>query len=200
MKVQTDDDSLVWTEQRKRELLKTTVMTVTETECTASDGQKGNYIVMDARDWVIVIPVINTKFLMVKQWRHGEKALSIEFPGGVIETGEKPEKAAERELKEETGYTAKQLIHLGTMNPNPALMSNHVYIYIAEGLKKTADQQLDNDEYVHYLEKEQEEVLDKIGTKEYSHALMASAAALYMRYTMKQKSPTSTPATENNRR
>ncbi|MCK9171181.1 MAG: NUDIX hydrolase [Treponema sp.] len=187
MKVQNDDDALVWTEQCRKKLLKTAVMTVTETESTASDGQKGCYIVMDARDWVIVIPVIGTKFLMVKQWRHGEKALSIEFPGGVIETGEEPEKAAARELREETGYTSKRLIHLGTMNPNPALMSNHLHIYIAEELKKTAEQQLDNDEYVHYLEKEQEEVLDRIGTKEYPHALMASAAALYMRYKMKQK-------------
>ncbi|HAH62175.1 MAG TPA: NUDIX hydrolase [Treponema sp.] len=187
MKVQTDDSALVWTEKSRKQLLETAVMTVTETDSTASDGQEGRYIVMDAKDWVIVVPVAGTKFLMVKQWRHGEKALSIEFPGGVIETGEEPEKAAARELREETGYTAKHMIHLGTMNPNPALMSNHVHIFIAEGLEKTSAQQLDSDEYVHYMEKEQKEVLDKIGTKEYPHALMAAAAALYMRYKIKQK-------------
>lgn len=187
MKIQTDDSVLVWKENCRKLLLKTPVLTVTETESTAPDGQEGRYIVMDAKDWVIVIPVIGTKFLMVKQWRHGERNLSIEFPGGVIETGEEPEKAAKRELKEETGYTAKQMVHLGTMNPNPALMSNHVHIFLAAELEKTAGQQLDNDEYVHYMEKEQEEVLDKTGTKEYPHALMAAAAALYMRYKLKQK-------------
>jgi ADP-ribose pyrophosphatase len=187
METQTDDSTLVWTEKHKRQLLKTIVMTVTEIDSIASDGQKGKYIVMDAKDWVIVIPVIGTKFLMVKQWRHGEKALSIEFPGGVIETGEAPEKAAARELAEETGYTAKRMVCMGSMNPNPALMSNHVYIYIAEDLQKSTEQQLDSDEYVHYMEKEQKEVFSKIGTKEYPHALMASAAALYMQYAERQK-------------
>jgi NTP pyrophosphohydrolases including oxidative damage repair enzymes len=185
MNSQTDDSALVWTENRRQVLLKTVVMTVTETESTASDGQKGRYIVMDTKDWVIVIPVSGSKFLMVKQWRHGEKALSIEFPGGVIDSGESPEKAAARELVEETGYTAERLIHLGTMNPNPALMSNHVHVYAADGLKKTDTQHLDDDEYVHYLEKDQNEVLDNLGTPDYPHALMAAAAALYMRYRMK---------------
>ena len=176
----SNDSSLVWTEQSRRTLLTTPVMTVTETESTASDGQKGNYIVMDAKDWAIVIPCSGTKFLMVKQWRHGEKALSIEFPGGVIETGEAPEAAAARELKEETGYTAGKMTKLGSLNPNPALMSNHVHVFLAEDLHKTGSQQLDSDEYVHYMELEQTEVLDSLGSPLCQHALMSSAAALYM--------------------
>ena len=186
MTAQTDDSTLVWDEKSKKVLLKTVVMTVTETESVASDGKTGNYIVMDAKDWVIVIPVLGNRFLMVKQWRHGEKALSIEFPGGVAETDEEPEKAAARELKEETGYTANRIIHLGSMNPNPALMSNHVHVFAAEELKKTSDQHLDNDEYVHYMEIEQEKVFSGIGTKEF-HALMAAALALYMKYKGKQE-------------
>jgi ADP-ribose pyrophosphatase len=187
MTAQTDDSTLVWDEKSKKILLKTVVMTVTETESAASDGKTGNYIVMDAKDWVIVIPVLGNRFLMVKQWRHGEKALSIEFPGGVAETDEEPETAAARELKEETGYTANRIIHLGSMNPNPALMSNHVHIFAAEELKKTSDQNLDSDEYVHYMEIEQEKVFNGMGTKEFPHALMAAALALYMQYKGTQK-------------
>ena len=86
-----DDRSLAWKETARRELCKTPVFTVTERDSTGPDGQQGTYIVNEARDWVIVIPVIGDSFLMVKQWRHGERALSIEFPGGVIEPDEAPD-------------------------------------------------------------------------------------------------------------
>ncbi|MBR1722149.1 MAG: NUDIX hydrolase, partial [Treponema sp.] len=95
-------DKLEWKVQGERELLKTFVFTVKETTSISPDGKEGHYVVMDAPDWVIVIPEICGKFLMVKQWRHGNNSLSIEFPGGVINRGEKPEKAAAREMEEET--------------------------------------------------------------------------------------------------
>ncbi len=182
--MQNDEKTLIWTEGKKTTLLKTRVLDVTSIESTSSDGLKGDYVVMDAPDWVIVIPDAGDNFLMVKQWRHGERALSIEFPGGVIEANEAPEKAAARELKEETGFTAGKLVKLGTMNPNPALMSNHVHVFAAFDLHSTGQQHLDEDEYVHYLEVSKQEVYAKMGTKEYPHALMAAGLALYREYSV----------------
>ena len=127
---------------------------------------------MDAPDWVIVIPVLGEKFLMVRQWRHGNDSLSIEFPGVVINRNEKPEDAARRETEEETGYRAGKLTYLGCANPNPALMSNRVHFFAAEDLQDTGKQHLDEDEYVEYLQIPQKEVLEKIGSEEYPHALM----------------------------
>ena len=173
------DNELIWNETGKKELYKTPVFTVTERTSTGPDGQQGKFIVNECRDWVIVIPVKNDKFLMVKQWRHGEQQLSIEFPGGVIETGEPSEEGAKRELLEETGAIAGKMTLLGKMNPNPALFSNHVYIYCAEELTSKGKQQLDKDEFVHYFELDKKEVFAKVGTPEYPHALMASAVALY---------------------
>ena len=173
------DSELIWNENGKKELYKTPVFTVTERTSTGPDGQQGKFIVNECRDWVIVIPVKNDKFLMVKQWRHGEQQLSIEFPGGVIETGEPAEEGAKRELLEETGAIAGKMTLLGRMNPNPALFSNHVYIYCAEELTSKGSQQLDKDEFVHYFELDKKEVFAKVGTPEYPHALMASAVALY---------------------
>ena len=173
------DSNLVWTEGTQKELLKTVVFTVNEIESTAPDSSTGKYIVMDAPDWVIVIPEINGKFLMVKQWRHGNNSLSIEFPGGVINPGEKPEEAARRETEEETGYKAGKLTYLGCANPNPALMRNRVHFVAAENLTGSGIQHLDDDEFVEYMEIPVEEVYAKIGSPEYPHALMMSALLKY---------------------
>src|SRR5574344_1164607 len=186
-----DDRSLVWKEQSRKILLDTVVFKVTERTSISPDGSLGKYIVNEAKDWAIVIPVEKENFLMVRQWRHGEQKLSIEFPGGVIEEGESPEKAASRELMEETGCTAGKLTFLGSMNPNPALFSNHVFIYCAEQLSFSGKQKLDSDEYVHYEEKPQAEVSEKMGTGEYCHALMATALALYIHHCTKKSTPES---------
>lgn len=180
-----NDAALVWSEKGKRVILPTRVVTVTERDCVSFDGQEGKYIVLDAPDWVIVIPEVITEsgekhFLMVKQWRHGEKALSIEFPGGVAEAGERPEDAAARELKEETGAVAKRLIKLGMFNPNPAIMSNHVHIFLARDLLRTGEQSLDADERLAYLEMTADEVYSLTGCPACPHAIMASALALYL--------------------
>lgn len=181
-----NDAALLWTQGEPCPLLKTPVFTVKKVPSTSAEGVTGDYFVMDAPDWCIVIPDAKTGFLMVKQWRHGERALSIEFPGGVIERGEAPEKAAARELLEETGCKAGSLTYLGSMNPNPALMTNHTHVFVAENLENTGSQNLDEDEYVAAFEVPKSEVFEKMGTKEYPHALMTAALMLYRRYTDKQ--------------
>ncbi len=176
------DSNLIWKQGKKTELLRTPVMTVNSINSVSSQGVTGDYIVMDARDWVVVIPDDGENYLMVKQWRHGEGALSIEFPGGVIDDGEEPSCAARRELLEETGFEADELISLGTMNPNPALFSNHVHIFAVTKMHDTGKQSLDHDEFINYLKINKNEVFAKMGNSDYPHALMASALLRYMAY------------------
>lgn len=177
-----EDDKLKWKEGEPKPLLKTVVCTVTSRHNVSSDGVEGDYIIMDAPDWVIVIAEHNDNFLMVKQWRHGEGALSVEFPGGVIDAGEVPETAARRELEEETGYKAGKLIKLGRVNPNPALFSNHVHFYLAQDLTATGKQSLDEDEFINCMELSKEEVLEGMGTEAFPHAIMGMALSLYIKY------------------
>ncbi len=173
------DKKLLWKENGRKPLLQTPVLNVTQTESTSSDGLTGNYIVMEARDWVVVIPALDDDFIMVKQWRHGSSSLSVEFPGGVIESGENPETGAERELLEETGYKAGKLVHLGTMSPNPALFSNHVHFYAALELSDTGKQSLDSDEYLNAFKMPKSRVFSEMGSGLFQHALMAAALGLY---------------------
>lgn len=175
-----NDEKLIWTEKSSKDLLKTAVFDVTSRHSVSSDGLEGDYIVVNARDWAIVVPEDGDDFLMVKQWRHGEKALSVEFPGGVIDAGEEPEQAARRELLEETGCEAGIMTKLATFNPNPALFSNHVHVFLAQDLKQTSAQKLDEDEYVNFFKMPKSEVLEKMGTSEMPHGLMLSALGLYL--------------------
>ena len=179
-----DDEKLKWTQGQSKKLLDTCVFEVTSVDSCSAQGVRGDYIIMNARDWVIVIPRHDDNFLMVKQWRHGEKALSIEFPGGVIDRGEAPEAAARRELEEETGFKAGKLTKLGSVNPNPALFSNHLHVFLAEDLISTGQQHLDEDEFINYFEMPINEVLQGMGTEQFPHALMGTALAMYLKYTL----------------
>ena len=178
----TDDEKLKWKTLGEKHLLKTIVFDVNACENVSSTGLKGEYYVMKAPDWVITIPEKAGKFLMVKQWRHGEKSLSVEFPGGVIDAGEEPEAAAARELLEETGCKAGKLIKLGKVNPNPALFTNHLHIFLAENLEPTGKQDLDEDEMINCMELSKEEVLEGMGTDQFPHGLMATAMCLYLKH------------------
>lgn len=179
-----EDENLKWITGEKKSLLKTVVFDVTSSHNTSCAGEvSGDYIVLDARDWAIVIPETENKtFFMVKQWRHGSKSLSVEFPGGVIDEGEEPEAAARRELLEETGCVPGKLIKLGEVNPNPALFSNKVHVYLAEELSMTGTQNLDHDEFVNCMEVPVEQIFKDMGTDQFPHALMSTAMMFYLKY------------------
>jgi 8-oxo-dGTP pyrophosphatase MutT (NUDIX family) len=176
-----DDENLCWKTTDSKTILNTVVFDVTKNHNVSHNGIEGDYIVLKANDWVIVVPEVDDKLVMVKQWRHGEQNLSIEFPGGVIDKNEEPEKAALRELEEETGCKAQKLIKLGKINPNPALFSNHLHIFLAKDIIKTGVQHLDKDEFINTVELTMPEVLDLLGTEHFSHGLMGTALAFYMK-------------------
>ena len=175
---------LTWNEEGRKKVFNCRVFSVYESYCRSlNDDELRTYTVLDAPDWAIVVPVLETpqgkQFVMVRQWRHGLKDLSLEFPGGVFEPGENPQDAAARELQEETGYQPGSIRKIGEFNPNPAFMSNKVHFFLAENLVNTGKQELDADEFVEVELVDIETVCQGMGKPPYVHALMGSALALY---------------------
>ncbi|MBI3181045.1 MAG: NUDIX hydrolase [Myxococcales bacterium] len=101
------------------------------------DGSEHPRVLVEAPDWVNVIPVTREgKLLLVRQFRFGVWANTLEIPGGMAEPGEPPEGAAARELEEETGYRAAELVPLGVCHPNPAIQTNRTHSFLALGCER----------------------------------------------------------------
>jgi len=171
-----------WKRLGRRPLLDCHIFNVVERENEAPDGRVGRFTVLEAPEWVAVVPIVEgpegRSFLMVRQYRHGSDEVSVEFPGGVVERGEEPAMAGARELEEETGYRARGLEALGSISPNPAFMDNRFHVFLARGCEPAADRRLDEHEIVDALLVPEAEVRASMGTGRYSHALMAAALFL----------------------
>jgi len=161
-------------------------MSLFDIECRSPEGKIRTFSVIECPDWVNVIPVLEgpegRQFLMVHQWRYGSAELSVEFPGGILEEGETPEEGAGRELQEETAFMAGSLIKLGSVRPNPAIMSNTVHFYLAENLIPLSGQNLDEDEFVDVLRINEKEVIANMGKPPYIHSLSAAALMFFLTY------------------
>jgi ADP-ribose pyrophosphatase len=91
-------------------------------------------VILTAPDWVNVVALTDAgEAVLVRQFRFGVEANTLEIPGGMVEPGEEPSAAASRELQEETGFAARELVPLGSVHPNPALQSNRCHSFLALG-------------------------------------------------------------------
>lgn len=101
---------------------------------------------------VAVIAVTDEgKLVLVNQFRKPLEKAILEIPAGKIDPGEAPIKTAARELKEETGYTAKELELVTSFYTSPGFADEIIYIYEAKGLLQGVASP-DADEFVEVTE------------------------------------------------
>jgi 8-oxo-dGTP pyrophosphatase MutT (NUDIX family) len=137
------------------------------------NGHRMDAVVLEADDWVNVIAMTAAReCVLVRQYRFGSDALSLEIPGGVIDPGESPLMAAERELREETGYAAERWTALGSIAPNPAFIRNRLFSFLAEGCTRAGAQEQDAGEDIEVVLVPESQLDGMLARGELDHALV----------------------------
>lgn len=137
-------------------------------------------LILDAPSWVNVIArTPDDRILLVRQWRYGIGAPTLEIPGGMVEEGEDPREAAGRELLEETGYRAGSLAYLGEVEPNPAFITNRCFTFVADELERIGEPEGDGEEELTVESATLAEIPQLILSGAIRHALVIAAFYLF---------------------
>lgn len=97
---------------------------------------------------VVIIPLLDDGTVVLeRQYRYPNDRVFIELPAGKLEYGEDPLLCAQRELKEETGYTARDWQFVCTIHNAIAYCDEHLEIFLARGLT-AGERQLDEEEFL----------------------------------------------------
>jgi ADP-ribose pyrophosphatase len=152
----------------------------TDTAISPRTGNEHNFYIIESRDWVNVIPLTaDLQVVMVRQYRHGSREVTLEIPGGLLNTGDTPQEAAVRELLEETGYRAEDWTKIGVVSPNPAIFSNRCYTFLARDMKKVCDPLPDQTEDIEVVLVSLSDIPELIRKGEIDHALVITAFYWY---------------------
>jgi len=169
---------LRWTVSKSVQIADCKVFTVHRNLASApGETTVHDFYVLRPRHWVNVIPMTaDGQIILIEQYRHGIHDVTLEIPGGMVELGELSSlTAATRELIEETGYVAEEMVFIGRAHPNPAIQDNYCDTYLARNVKKVQEPQFDGLEDIETQIVSREKISDLIESGAISHALVIVA-------------------------
>ncbi len=147
-------------------------------------GLSHDFQVLMSPDWVAVIALTKEKeVVLVNQFRHGIRELSLELPGGLVKEGQTPLKSAAEELAEETGFVAPSFKLLGWMHPLPAIFNNKFHVYLAENATFTGELNPDETEELETVLAPLNELKDYIRDGKITCGIMIAALGLFHLFT-----------------
>lgn len=124
-----------WTIRSQKTLLDRKWLRITQDQVELPNGTMiDEFHVLHCPNWAAVVAVTDDgQLVMVEQYRHGLGRTSLELPSGVIDSGEEPLQAAQRELFEETGYRARSWVPLVEVSPEPSRSTHRAHFFVAHG-------------------------------------------------------------------
>lgn len=131
---------------------------------------------------VCVIALVDDQLLVVEQYRKALGKSIIEIPAGKLDSKqEDPLSAAQRELREETGFTARKWTKLFSFYSAPGFCDELIYVYVAEQLEP-GDAEPDADEFLHVTHMTYEQAVDAIATERIHDAKTIMAIQAWNHY------------------
>jgi len=147
----------------------------------AGNGASAEFTIIRTTDWINVIPFTpEGNLVFIRQFRHGIREVTLEIPGGAMDPhDETPRTAAERELREETGYQAARWEYLGYVTPNPALQDNRCHTFLATGARRVGEPSLDPYERIEVEVVSRPDAVRLLRERAVHHGLVLAAFGLY---------------------
>jgi ADP-ribose pyrophosphatase len=127
----------------------------------------------------VIVPVkADGKIIFVNQFRYPLKKTLLELPAGKLDPNEDPLTCAVRELEEETGYLANNVIKLGAINTTPGFCTEVLHIYLAKDLVPGEHRREEGEYGMEVYEYTLQEIEEKIKSGELTDA--KSICGIYM--------------------
>ena len=159
-------------------LVETSIFTLRRRHCesrTCAD-KAGDFVYLETADWVNVIALdASLEVVLIEQFRHGTREVTLEIPGGTLDPGEEVMDAGLRELAEETGYGGGTARLIGTVTPNPATQDNRCHTLLVTGVDRIGQQRTDDNEEIATRLVPLYEIPDLIRRGIIHHALVVAA-------------------------
>lgn len=166
-----DDSHLYEEELESTQLYRGCLLDLRLDRVRLSDGAESVREYVRHQGAAVVIPVLDSgSLLFERQYRYPLRQVLIEFPAGKIDPGEEAFTTAQRELLEETGYTAQEWRRLGVMHPCVGYSDERIEIFLARKLRQEAAQQLDHGEFLDVFEMSLENALAAVRSGEITDA------------------------------
>lgn len=135
-----------WSVSASRRLIADRWIDLRAETCRTPSGQDIDpYYVLSYPDWINVVALTNVgDLVLVRQYRHAARDIFMEIPGGGAEAVDADLKAAaQRELREETGFVAERWDLVASLFPNPSSHTNRVHTFLARGAERLEPQILE---------------------------------------------------------